>query len=141
VYPVSVVLADKEIMTCIQPGEHGSTYGGWVSQDWIMWSVLDNVHCRNPLGCAVAMTALDVIVDEDLCARAERLGKVFRSAIESANSPFVQLVRGRGLFNAIVLDESKSSKGRTAWQFCLLLKSRNVLAKPTHRNTCVITWH
>jgi len=115
-YPVSVVLADRDIMTCIQPGEHGSTYGG------------------NSLGCAVAMTALDVIVDEDLCARAERLGKVFRSAIESANSPFVQLVRGRGLFNAIVIDESKSSKGRTAWQLCLLLKSRNLLAKPTHRN-------
>jgi len=116
IYPVSAVLADRDIMTCIQPGEHGSTYGG------------------NPLGCAVAMTALDVIVDEDLCARAERLGQVFRSAIESANSPFVQLVRGRGLFNAIVIDESKGSKGRTAWQLCLLLKSRSVLAKPTHRN-------
>lgn len=116
VYPVSAVLADRDIMTCIQPGEHGSTYGG------------------NPLGCAVAMTALNVIVEEDLCSRAERLGKMFRSAIESANSPFVQLVRGRGLFNAIVIDESKSSKGRTAWHLCLLLMSRGVLAKPTHRN-------
>jgi len=116
VYPVSAVLADRDIMTCIQPGEHGSTYGG------------------NPLGCAVAMTALNVIVEEDLCSRAERLGKIFRSAIESANSPFVQLVRGRGLFNAIVIDESKSSKGRTAWHLCLLLMSRGVLAKPTHRN-------
>jgi ornithine--oxo-acid transaminase len=85
------------------------------------------------------MTALNVIVDEDLCARAERLGMTFRSAIESANSPFVQLVRGRGLFNAIVIDESKSTKGRTAWQLCLLLKSRGVLAKPTHRNMCVLT--
>jgi len=116
VYPVSAVLADRDIMTCIQPGEHGSTYGG------------------NPLGCAVAMTALNVIVEEDLCSRAERLGKIFRSAIESANSPFVQLVRGRGLFNAIVIDESKSSKGRTAWHLCLLLMSRGVLAKPTHCN-------
>jgi len=103
-------------MTCIQPGEHGSTYGG------------------NSLGCAVAMTALNVIVDEDLCSRAEHLGNMFRSAIESANSPFVQVVRGRGLFNAIVIDESKGGKGRTAWQLCLLLKSRGVLAKPTHNN-------
>lgn len=87
------------------------------------------------------MTALSVIVEEDLCTRAERLGKVFRSGIESANSPFVQLVRGRGLFNAIVINENKSSKGRTAWQLCLLLKSRGVLAKPTHRNMCVVSWH
>lgn len=116
VYPVSAVLADRDIMTCIQPGEHGSTYGG------------------NPLGCAVAMTALNVLVDEDLSGRAEKLGKIFRDAISSANSPHVELVRGRGLFNAVVIDESKSKKGRTAWQLCLLLKSRGVLAKPTHRN-------
>lgn len=80
------------------------------------------------------MTALRVLIDEDMCARAERLGQVFRSAIENAKSPHVQLVRGRGLFNAMVIDESKGKKGRSAWQFCLLLKSRGVLAKPTHRN-------
>ena len=117
VYPVSAVLADKEIMHCIKPGEHGSTYGG------------------NPLGCAVAMTALRVLVDENMAERARVLGEKFRSGIESFKSPFVKTVRGRGLFNAVVIDESKSNKGRTAWQFCLLLKSRGVLAKPTHVNT------
>ncbi|KAF8824625.1 hypothetical protein HHX47_DHR8000316 [Lentinula edodes] len=100
-YPVSAVLADRDIMLCIKPGEHGSTYGG------------------NPLGCAVAMTALQVLQDEKLAERAMAL---------------VQIVRGRGLLNAVVIDESKSTKGRTAWQLCLLLKSRGVLAKPTHVN-------
>lgn len=106
-------------MLCIKPGEHGSTYGG------------------NPLGCAVAMTALDVLVDEKLAERAERLGEKFRTAILDLKSPLVQTVRGRGLLNAVVMDESKSSKGRTAWQFCLLLKSRGLLAKPTHIHTYV----
>lgn len=103
-------------MLCIQPGEHGSTYGG------------------NPLGCAVAITALQVLVEEDLSGRAELLGEKFRQGVRAINSPLVQEVRGRGLLNAVVLDESKSVKGRTAWQFCLLLKSRGVLAKPTHVN-------
>lgn len=103
-------------MLCIQPGEHGSTYGG------------------NPLGCAVAITALEVLVEEDLSGRAELLGEKFRQGVRAINSPLVQEVRGRGLLNAVVLDESKSVKGRTAWQFCLLLKSRGVLAKPTHVN-------
>ncbi|KAF8900129.1 ornithine aminotransferase [Gymnopilus junonius] len=116
VYPVSAVLADKDVMLCIQPGEHGSTYGG------------------NPLGCAVAMTALDVLVDERLAARAFTLGEYFRSAILDLKSPLVKEVRGRGLLNAVVIDEAKSTKGRTAWQLCLLLKSRGVLAKPTHVN-------
>ncbi|KAF9450520.1 ornithine aminotransferase [Macrolepiota fuliginosa MF-IS2] len=116
VYPVSAVLADRDIMLCIKPGEHGSTYGG------------------NPLGCAVAMTALDVLVDEKLAERAMRLGEYFRSAVQSLNSPLVECVRGRGLLNAVVIDEKKSTKGRTAWQLCLLLKSRGVLAKPTHVN-------
>ncbi|KAI0290055.1 ornithine-oxo-acid aminotransferase [Russula brevipes] len=115
-YPVSAVLADKHIMLCIQPGEHGSTYGG------------------NPLGCAVAMTALDVLIDERLAERAERLGEQFRSGIRAFRSPLIKEVRGRGLFNAVVMNESASSRGRTAWQFCLLLKSRGVLAKPTHVN-------
>ena len=103
-------------MLCIKPGEHGSTYGG------------------NPLGCAVAMTALDVLLEEKLAERAEVLGQRFRKGVEAIGSPLVQLVRGRGLLNAVVIDETQSKKGRTAWQFCLLLKSRGVLAKPTHVN-------
>jgi len=116
VYPVSAVLADKDVMLCIQPGEHGSTYGG------------------NPLGCAVAMTALDVLIEEDLANRAAVLGEKFRAAIREIKSPLVKTVRGRGLLNAVVIDEEKSSRGRTAWQLCLLLKSRGLLAKPTHVN-------
>jgi len=116
VYPVSAVLADREVMLCIRPGEHGSTYGG------------------NPLGCAVAMTALDVLIDERLAERAQRLGEQFRNGVRALHSPLVKVVRGRGLFNAIVIDESASTRGRTAWQLCLVLKSRGVLAKPTHVN-------
>ncbi|KDN41768.1 ornithine aminotransferase [Tilletiaria anomala UBC 951] len=120
VYPVSAVLADREVMLCIQPGEHGSTYGG------------------NPLGCAVASAALDALIDEDMCARAERLGELFRRALRAAQAsgayPMLALVRGRGLLNAIVIDERRSTRGRTAWQLCLLLKSKGLLAKPTHQN-------
>lgn len=83
------------------------------------------------------MTALRVLVDENLAERAEVLGEKFRSAIRAFNSPLVKGVRGRGLLNAVVIDEDKSSRGRTAWQFCLLLKSRGVLAKPTHVNVYV----
>ncbi|RIB06839.1 ornithine aminotransferase [Gigaspora rosea] len=114
VYPVSAVLADKEIMLCIKPGEHGSTYGG------------------NPLGSAVAIAALEVIKEENLVERSEILGNKFREALRKINSPLIQCVRGRGLLNAIVIDEQKSN--RTAWQLCLLLKSRGLLAKPTHVN-------
>lgn len=78
------------------------------------------------------MTALDVLVDENLAQRAFELGEKFRAAIRAMNSPLVRDVRGRGLLNAVVIDESQSTRGRTAWQFCLLLKSRGVLAKPTH---------
>lgn len=121
VYPVSAVLADKSIMLTIQPGEHGSTYGG------------------NPLACAVASAALDVLVDENLCDRAARLGDKFRSDLEalkqSGSIPMLSQIRGRGLLNAIVIDESKSKiPGRGAWELCLLLKSKGLLAKPTHRN-------
>ncbi|KAI0062984.1 ornithine-oxo-acid aminotransferase [Artomyces pyxidatus] len=116
VYPVSAVLADRDVMLCIKPGEHGSTYGG------------------NPLGCAVAITALDVLLEERLAERAAVLGETFRTAVRAINSPLVKTVRGRGLLNAIVIDEGQSTRGRTAWQFCLLLKSRGVLAKPTHVN-------
>jgi ornithine--oxo-acid transaminase len=83
------------------------------------------------------MTALDVLIEEDLAGRAQRLGEQFRSGIRSLRSPLIKEVRGRGLFNAIVIDESASSRGRTGWQFCLLLKSRGVLAKPTHVNMYV----
>lgn len=95
---------------------------------------IDSFVCRNPLGCAVAMTALKVLVDERLAERATVLGELFRSSVTKLNSPLVQTVRGRGLLNAVIIDESKSRKGRTAWQLCLLLKSRGVLAKPTHVN-------
>ena len=93
----------------------------------------------NPLGCAVAMTALDVLVEEKLSQRADVLGEKFRAAIRAINSPLVKEVRGRGLLNAVIIDEESSSKGRTAWQLCLLLKSRGVLAKPTHVNMYVYT--
>ncbi|KAJ7750885.1 ornithine-oxo-acid aminotransferase [Mycena metata] len=117
VYPVSAVLADREIMLCIQPGEHGSTYGG------------------NPLACAVALTALRVLVDEQLAARATTLGALFRDGVLALKSPRVKTVRGRGLLNAVVINEEMAGgKTRSAWQFCLLLKSRGVLAKPTHGN-------
>ena len=86
------------------------------------------------------MTALDVLVDEKLADRAMRLGEYFRTAVGDLNSPLVAEVRGRGLLNAVVIDETKSKKGRTAWQFCLLLKSRGVLAKPTHVNMYVVPY-
>jgi len=115
VYPVSAVLADKEVMLCFEPGTHGSTYGG------------------NPLACAVAMAALQVVKDENLIQRAAELGEYFRSALEAIKSPIVSVVRGKGLLNAIVIDQSKTN-GRTAWQLCLLMKKRGLLAKPTHEN-------
>ncbi|KAL7421936.1 ornithine aminotransferase [Cryptotrichosporon argae] len=115
-YPVSCVLASKEIMLCIKPGEHGSTYGG------------------NPLGCAVAITALEVLERENLAERSARLGEIFRQGLRDLQSPLIKLVRGRGLFNGVVIDESQSKKGRTAWQLCLLMKSKGLLAKPTHVN-------
>jgi len=116
VYPVSAVLADRDVMECIKPGEHGSTYGG------------------NPLGCAVALAALRVLTDEKLAERAETLGERFRRKVKAIDSPLITTVRGKGLLNAVVIDESKSTKGRTAWQLCLLLQSRGLLAKPTHIN-------
>ncbi|KAK7064758.1 ornithine aminotransferase [Favolaschia claudopus] len=126
-YPVSAVLADKSVMLSIKPGEHGSTYGG------------------NPLGCAVSIAALQVLIDEDLSARADRLGNLFRTKVKELNSPYITTVRGLGLLNAIVVDEdacnaSRARRGlditrkRTAWQFCLLLKEKGVLAKTTHGN-------
>ncbi|MDF9795667.1 ornithine--oxo-acid transaminase [Catalinimonas alkaloidigena] len=116
VMPVSAVLADDEVMLCIKPGEHGSTFGG------------------NPLACAVAMAALQVVEDEKLSKNAESLGQVFRNRMEQlvTKSDLVSLVRGKGLLNAIVINDSEDSD--TAWNICLQLKENGLLAKPTHGN-------
>ncbi len=113
VYPVSVVLADDEIMLCIKPGEHGSTYGG------------------NPVAAKVAMAALEVLKEENLAERAEELGKKFRAELKKIDSPMVELVRGKGLLNAIVI---KPTNGKTAWDVCVALKENGLLAKPTHEH-------
>ena len=116
VFPVSAVLADDAVMMCIGPGEHGSTFGG------------------NPLACAVAHAALEVIVEENLTEKAYRLGNLFRERLNAyiKNSRIVKLVRGKGLLNAIVIDESEDSD--TAWNICLKLRDNGLLAKPTHGN-------
>jgi ornithine--oxo-acid transaminase len=111
--PVSGVLADNEIMLTIKPGQHGSTYGG------------------NPLACAVAMEALQVIIDENLAENALQLGELFRNEITTSSSPILKLVRGKGLFNAIVIDENQ---GKSAWDICLEMAENGLLAKPTHGN-------
>jgi len=111
VLPVSAVLADDEIMLTIKPGEHGSTYGG------------------NPLACAVAITALQVLKDENMVANADSMGELLRSEIRKLNSPFIALVRGKGLLNAIVIQHSNPE---AAWDLCLTLKKNGLLAKPTH---------
>lgn len=114
-YPVSCVLGSAAIMGVIEPGTHGSTYGG------------------NPLGCAVSIRALEIMEEEDLTARAQLLGEKLRAGIAAINSPMITLIRGKGLLNAIVIDESKTG-GHTAWDLCMLLKSKGLLAKPTHQN-------
>jgi ornithine--oxo-acid transaminase len=111
VLPISAVLADDEIMLTIQPGEHGSTYGG------------------NPLACAVAMTALQVLKDEKMKDNAESMGVLFRNEIKKLDSPFVELIRGKGLLNAIVI---KHKNPEASWELCLSLKENGLLAKPTH---------
>jgi len=113
VYPVSVVLADDDIMLCIKPGEHGSTYGG------------------NPVAAKVAMAALEVLKEENLAQRAEELGEKFRAELKKIDSPMVELVRGKGLLNAIVI---KPTNGKTAWDVCVALKENGLLAKPTHEH-------
>lgn len=115
-YPVSAVLANDRIMNVIQPGQHGSTFGG------------------NPLACAVAMAALNVVEDEQLSERAETLGKLFRAEIEKviAKSNLITKVRGKGLLNAILINDTPESS--TAWDLCLALKENGLLAKPTHGN-------
>ncbi|KAM5431127.1 ornithine aminotransferase [Microsporum canis] len=114
-YPVSCVLGRKDVMLTVEPGTHGSTYGG------------------NPLGCAIAIRALEIIRDENMVERAETLGQQFRAGLKAINDPMIQTVRGRGLLNALVVDESKTN-GHTAWDLCMLMKSKGLLAKPTHQN-------
>jgi ornithine--oxo-acid transaminase len=116
VLPISAVLADDDIMLCIQPGEHGSTFGG------------------NPLACKVAQAALEVVMDEDLAGNANVLGELFRSELNKrlASTNIVKLVRGKGLLNAIVINDSEDSS--TAWDMCLALRDNGLLAKPTHGN-------
>ncbi len=113
ILPVSAVLASNEIMMTIKPGEHGSTYGG------------------NPLACAVAMEALKVLKDEKLAENAEKLGIIFREEMNKlkAETDLITTVRGRGLFNAIVI---KEKDGKTAWEVCLKFAEAGLLAKPTH---------
>jgi ornithine--oxo-acid transaminase len=115
VYPVSAVLADREIMLCIQPGEHGSTYGG------------------NPLACAVAIAALEVLRDEKLAEKAKVLGERLRQGLHNLNCRIITTIRGKGLLNAIVVDNERLN-GKTAWHICLLLKKYGILTKPTHDN-------
>jgi len=111
VYPVSAVLADDEVMLTIKPGQHGSTFGG------------------NPLAAKVAIAALEVVKEENLAENAERLGKIFREEMKNINSEMVELVRGKGLLNAIVI---KPKNGKTAWDVCLKMAENGLLAKPTH---------
>lgn len=115
-YPVSAVLANNEIMNVIKPGQHGSTFGG------------------NPIACAVAVAALDVVEQEKLSERAEKLGRLFRSEIQKIieKSSLITKVRGKGLLNAILINDSPESS--TAWNLCLQLKENGLLAKPTHGN-------
>ncbi len=115
-YPVSAVLADREVMDVIRPGQHGSTYGG------------------NPLACKVAMSALNVVDDEKLAQNARKLGKIFREKMQDLvdkHDLFVK-VRGKGLLNAVIINDTPDSD--TAWRFCLALKENGLLAKPTHGN-------
>ena len=113
VTPVSAVFANEEIMLTIKPGEHGSTYGG------------------NPLACAVGMAALDVVRDEKLAENADRMGKIFRSEMSKINHKMIKKVRGKGLLNAVVTEPSGDVK---AWDICVMLKEKGLLAKPTHEH-------
>lgn len=115
-YPVSAVLANDEIMNVIKPGQHGSTFGG------------------NPVACKVAMTALDVVKEEQLAEKAEALGQFFRKEIATfaETNDLVSLVRGKGLLNAIVINDTEDSS--TAWDICMKLRDNGLLAKPTHGN-------
>jgi ornithine--oxo-acid transaminase len=114
-YPVSAVLADDEIMLCIKPGQHGSTYGG------------------NPLACKIALAAMQVVIEENLADNALQMGKLFREELfPLSQTSLIKEVRGKGLMNAIEINDSPDSK--TAWNICLQLAENGLLAKPTHGN-------
>jgi ornithine--oxo-acid transaminase len=113
VLPVSAVLADDDVMLCIKPGEHGSTFGG------------------NPMACRVAWEALEVVKDEKLPENAERLGQVFRSELGKIRSDMVEGIRGKGLLNAIII---RPQRGKSAWDVCVAMKANGLLAKPTREN-------
>lgn len=139
-YPVSCVLGSKDIMLTIEHGTHGSTYGG------------------NPLGCAVAIRALEIVRDENMVDNAERLGNLFRDGLLKLNNPMIMKIRGKGLFNAVVIDETKTGR-HSAWDLCMLMKEKGLLvgralkiahvknngdadelkAKPTHQNIIRLT--
>ena len=112
VMPVSAVLCRDEIMMTIKPGQHGSTFGG------------------NPLACKVAMAALEIIRDEELSENSFRMGEIFRARLQKINSPIIKTIRGKGLFNAVVIKPYGNNK--TAWDVCLALKDNGLLAKQTH---------
>ena len=120
--PVSAVLTRDEIMLCIKPGEHGSTFGG------------------NPLACAVAMASLQVVVDEKLADNAAAMGEIFRTELRNLNHPIIELVRGKGLLNAMVIKTNEETEhnwntdGELAWNLCLKMRDNGLLAKPTHGN-------
>ncbi len=113
VYPVSAVLANDDIMMCIKPGQHGSTFGG------------------NPIAAKVAITALEVVRDEKLAENANRLGAIFREELKGIKSDMIELVRGKGLLNAIVV---RPKGGKTAWDVCVRMAENGLLAKPTHEH-------
>jgi len=113
VFPVSAVLANDEVMLCIKPGEHGSTFGG------------------NPLACKIAMAALQVVKEENLAENAQKLGEIFREGLKNINSDLIKIVRGKGLLNAIVINHTDP---KAAWNLCLQFKENGLLAKPTHRD-------
>ena len=113
VLPVSAVLCDDEIMMTISPGQHGSTFGGF------------------PLACKVATAAMKVVIDEELAIKAEKLGKIFRASMKEMKSPFIKLVRGKGLLNAV---EIQPHNGKTAWDVCVEMAKNGLLAKPTHQH-------
>jgi ornithine--oxo-acid transaminase len=111
VYPISAVLADDDIMLCIEPGQHGSTFGG------------------NPMAAKIAVAALEVVKEEKLAERAEKMGQLFRQELRNIKSDMIELVRGKGLLNAIII---RPKNGKTAWDVCMKMMENGLLAKPTH---------
>lgn len=109
-YPVSCVLGRRDVMLTLEPGTHGSTYGG------------------NPLGSAIAIRALELIRDEKMVERADQLGRLFREGLRAIDSPVIQFVRGKGLLNAIVIDESQTG-GHSAWDLCMVMRDKGLLVR------------